>query len=59
MEDSTAKTLGVMYALLGKELSDNPDDISNFEKIKLISDAYRNFTSQNFSGFREEFEGSA
>ncbi|MEL6201918.1 MAG: hypothetical protein AAFR39_06115 [Pseudomonadota bacterium] len=55
-EHSIGTVLGVHLALFEEDLVEAPDDLAVMEKIRLISEAYKNFATGGLSDFMEDFE---
>lgn len=56
LDDSIAKTLGITLALLDQDLRTGSYNVETLQMIDYISNSYRNFVSQGFGNFREEFD---
>lgn len=54
--DRIGEVLGVNLALFEEDLRNDPDDINVMEKIRLISEAYKNFSSGGLQSFQDDFE---
>ncbi|WP_195819421.1 hypothetical protein [Roseobacter sp. MH60115] len=54
--DSIGEVLGTHLALFEHDLTEDPDNLEIMEKIRFISEAYRNFTSGGLASFSEDFE---
>lgn len=56
MNVDIAKVLGEILAFQIDSLNKDPHDHNVLCRIKIISEIYASFVSQDFSGFRESFE---
>ncbi len=54
--NSIGEVLGAHLALFENDLTGDPDNLEIIEKIRSISEAYRNFTSGGLASFSEDFE---
>lgn len=56
MSVSIGESLGTVLALFEQELRENPDDMAMLSRIWKISEIYRNFSENDFQGFKADFE---
>ena len=54
--DRIGELLGTNLALFEHDLTDDPDDLVVMEKIRVISEAYRNFAVGGLATFKDDFE---
>lgn len=55
-KDTIGTVLGAHLALFEEDLTNDPDDMEVMEKIRVISEAYRNFAIGGLKQFRTDFE---
>ena len=56
MDYNIGRQLGILLAHFQDDLRENPDNVEALQKIRLISESYKNFATGEKPGFVADFE---